>query len=298
LLLVGAGLLLRKSGLLPDPGTPGFLAATLGFRLAVVVAALWLVGRLIDRRGLRGFGLTLDRDFLADLGFGLVLGATMMSLVFAVEWSAGFLVVTDTLHSAVAGVAFVWAIWTPAFVFLCVGIVEELLFRGYLLRNLAEGLGFARLGGPPGGLVVACLLSSLLFAAGHADNPNASWVSTLNIAVAGVFLALGYLLSGRLGLPIGLHITWNFFQGSVFGFPVSGVTALGTSFVKVEHSGPEIWTGGAFGPEGGLVGLLAMVIGSGLTLAWYRLRLGRVRLADELFLPSPPPGRPDRPQPP
>ncbi len=290
-LLAGAGIALRASGLFAHRFGPGFLVAWAGSRALVTVLGLWLVGGLVDRRGLRGFGLTLDRAFLSDLGFGLALGATLMGLVFVGEWSAGFLIVTDTLSSAIPGVTFAQAIWAPAFVFLCVGIYEELLFRGYLLLNLAEGLGFDRLGGRRGGMVLACLLASAAFAAGHAGNPNASWISAVNIGVAGVFLALGFLLTGRLALSIGLHVTWNFFQGNVFGFPVSGVTLLSTSFLKIEQRGPEVWTGGAFGPEAGLVGLLAMLLGSGLTLAWCRRRSGRLRLATERLLSGPAPNR-------
>lgn len=273
-LLSGAGVALRASGLFAHRWGPGFLVVWAGTRVMVTVLAIWLVGGLVDRRGLRGFGLTLDRGFLADLGFGLALGGALMGLVFVGEWGAGFLVVTGTLESGIPGVTFFQAIWVPAFVFLCVGIYEELLFRGYLLLNLAEGLAFDRLGGPRGGMVLACLLSSAVFAAGHAGNPNASWISTVNIGVAGVFLALGFLWTGRLALPIGLHVTWNFFQSSVFGFPVSGLT-LGTSVLGIEQRGPEVWTGGAFGPEAGLAGLLAMLLGSVLTLAWCRRRSDR-----------------------
>jgi sugar lactone lactonase YvrE len=87
--------------------------------------------------------------------------------------------------------------------------------------------------------------------------------------------------NGNLAIPIGLHITWNIFQGNVFGFPVSGMTA-GLSFVNIRQLGPDLWTGGTFGPEAGLIGLAAMVLGSLLTLFYLRLRYGKIRVAEQI----------------
>jgi hypothetical protein len=133
------------------------------------------------------------------------------------------------------------------------------------------------------------VISSALFALGHLGNPNTTWVSTLNIGLAGVFLALCFVLTGQLAVPIGLHITWNLFQASVFGFPVSGVTRIQTTVLATAETGPDLWTGGPFGPEAGLVGVLAMLLGIAALLAWVRWRRGEVRLVTGLA--GPPPGR-------
>jgi membrane protease YdiL (CAAX protease family) len=286
--VIGSGLAIRATGLLPERGTPEFFLVGTVLRLVLGLLTVWLVGWLVDRRPFRDFGFSMNRAWWADLAFGLGLGAALMTGIFLVEWALGWVEVTGTFRTPVEGEVFALAILMPVVLFVGVGILEELLARGYLLRNVAEGLAFRRLGGARGGLIIACVISSALFAQGHADNPNATWVSTANIAIAGVLLALGFMLTGQLALPIGLHITWNFFQASVFGFPVSGVSRMRTTFVATEQVGPEMWTGGAFGPEAGLVGLGAMIVGVVLTLLWVRWRQGEVRLATALAEPPPP----------
>jgi membrane protease YdiL (CAAX protease family) len=284
-LMGGAGVAIRASGLLPERGTRVFDVVAGTVQVLVVLAAVWLVGRFLDRRRFRDFGFSLDRRWWEDLGFGLLLGALLMTAVFVAEWSLGWVRVSGVFRTTVPGEPFPRAILLPALLFLGVGLLEELLARGYLLRNVAEGLAFRRLGGARGGLVLACLISSALFALGHADNPNATWVSAVNIFFAGILLALGLMITGELAIPIGLHITWNFFQASVFGFPVSGVSRFRTTVIATEQSGPEVWTGGPFGPEAGLIGLLAMALGALLIVAWVRWRRGEARLVARLGQP-------------
>jgi uncharacterized protein len=129
--------------------------------------------------------------------------------------------------------------------------------------------------GTRGAIITAWLLTSVLFSLLHIPNPNSTLVSTTNIGLAGLMLGAGYVLSGRLAIPIGLHITWNFFQASVYGFPVSGLDSGRASFVSVEQGGPEAWTGGTFGPEAGLLTVFATLIGVALIWLWLRLRGGK-----------------------
>ena len=90
-------------------------------------------------------------------------------------------------------------------------------------------------------------------------------------------MGAGLILTGELAIPIGLHIFWNFFQGNIFGFPVSGVSypAEIVSLIKINQSGPEMWTGGGFGPEAGLLGLFANLLGLLLIFGWVYIRRGK-----------------------
>jgi membrane protease YdiL (CAAX protease family) len=114
------------------------------------------------------------------------------------------------------------------------------------------------------------LISSVLFGLAHVANPSASVVSTLGIVGAGLLFSWMYLATGRLWLPMAFHWSWNFAQGPLFGFPVSGYAGEGLLSVVVR--GPAWVTGGEFGPEAGALGLLAEVAAALAILAWYRAR--------------------------
>jgi membrane protease YdiL (CAAX protease family) len=266
-------------------GSSFFQGAVKVVQLGAIVLSVWLAGRLLDCRRLASFGLHLNRNWWLDLGFGLFLGALLMLLIFLVEWGAGWVTITGTFVSYYSGFAFPVAILAPLILFIFVGLQEELLSRGYQLQNIAEGLN--GLLGPRGAVVAATLLSSAVFGLLHIGNAHASLVSTVNLILAGaVLLAMGRLLTGELAIPIGVHITWNFFQGNVFGLPVSGTTTIAATVLAIEQSGPALWTGGAFGPEAGLLGIAGILLGGILTILWVHWRYGQVRL--KLALARPP----------
>ena len=268
---VGSLVLTAGAGRTSAPNVLPYVGAAL-----VAVASVWLAGRFLDGRTFSGFGLHLNRAWWSDFGFGLLLGASLMSGIFLFELAAGWVTVTGTLE-AVDGRSFFPAILAPVVLYSCVGFYEELVSRGYQLTNLAEGLNLPGIG-PTGAILLAWVLSSSFFGLLHTFNPNATALSTFNIALAGMMLGLGYVLTGELAIPIGLHATWNFFQGNVFGLPVSGRDPSGATFLTTEQAGPNLLTGGPFGPEGGLLTPAAMVLGLLLISLYVYLRTGRVSI--------------------
>ena len=266
--------------------------------LGGALLSVWLAGRFLDRRPFADFGFHLRRSgWWLDLLFGLALGGLLMTLIFLVELGLGWITVTGVLTTTEPGAPFALAMLIPVGLFVCVGVYEETLSRGYQLRNAAEGLNYPALG-PRGAIVLAWTLTSIFFGALHIGNPNATLLSTANIAVAGLMLGLGYVLTGELAIPIGLHITWNLFQANVYGFPVSGLKPLGATFLEIEQGGPETWTGGPFGPEAGLIGVSAMFLGCLLIMLWVRLRSGKVAIHTPLAeepKPGPPASDPSQP---
>ena len=141
------------------------------------------------------------------------------------------------------------------FLFLIVGVGEEIVFRGILFRWLDEKWGF----------ITAMAVSSLVFGLIHIFNPGSTWWSSLAIAIeAGLLLGAAYKYAGNLWLPIGIHWAWNFTQGNIFGFAVSGGDA-GISLIQSHVTGSDILTGGAFGAE---ASILAPILGLALAI-WF-----------------------------
>ena len=179
----------------------------------------------------------------------------MMGLIYVVESALGWLRFEGMAWQS-QDAAFVLGntlLWLA--IFVMVGWQEELLSRGYWLRNLIDGLN----------VPLAALLSSLGFSLLHLNNPNISWTAVVGLVAAGLWFAFVALVTKQLWVPIGAHIGWNFFEATVFGFPVSGMDTFGV--IRQTPTGPVVWTGGAFGPEAGLIVLPTLALGA-LAVWW------------------------------
>lgn len=246
---------------LPIPLIPDDIgqAMVIGQVVAVATVSLstYAARRWLDRRSLASLGLAVGPGWSVDLIAGLLLGGLLQALIFAVEAAAGWIAIDGPMWPTPAEAAPSLLFWALAF--LCVGWNEELVTRGYLLQNIRDGLGTPW----------AVALTSLGFGALHVANPGASAVAVAGVALAGLLFAVAYLVTRSLWMPIGLHAGWNFAEGPLFGFPVSGIDAGGL-FIQ-RPVGPELITGGAFGPEAGLISLFADACGIGLVW-WYGRR--------------------------
>lgn len=277
--------LVQGEGISPESlmNSPLMLLASALIGAIGIIPTVWIFGRWIDWRKFSDFGIKMSLDWWLDFVFGLLLGAGLMWMIFLIEKQMGWIKVLPTPEN-LGWANFYRYISRGLFLFICVGFYEELLFRGYLLKNLSEGL-HAKTSAKTA-VLISLIVTSAIFGIAHATNPNATFVSSFNIALAGIFLGLGMLFNGKLAIPIGLHITWNFFQGNVFGFPVSGTNA-GLTFINIQQLGPAAWTGGTFGPEAGYMGLIAMLAGSILTVLYLLVRYGKLGIAEEIAKFSP-----------
>ena len=216
----------------------------------IITGSVYIARRWLDKRSFESLGLKLDRHTLLDMLTGIGITFIQMGFIYVVMLSLGWLTFEgfawqfDPINVVITGVL------SFLVVFIFVGWNEELLSRGYHLQTIASGLN----------LFWGVIISSAVFGLLHLGNPNATWISAAGIFFAGVFLAYGYIRTKQLWLPIGLHIGWNFFEGVGFGFPVSGLADI-YKLIRIQVHGPELWTGGAFGPEAGLIVLPALLLG-------------------------------------
>jgi membrane protease YdiL (CAAX protease family) len=244
-------------------------------RLLPGIIALLILGRIVDKRKVSDFGFHFNKNWWIDLCFGMGLGAILVSLIFVTEVSLGWITISDYFYTRINQPSFAVPFLVFLFYFFCTSVSEELLARGYLIKNLAEGFNMKNTG-PKSSILIAWSLTSIIFGLAHLGNPNATFLSTFSLIMTGIAFGAGFILTGELAIPIGLHIAWNFFQANVFGFPVSGLSypAEITTLIKTNNTGPEMWTGGFFGPEAGILGLVAMIIGIFFTIIWIRFRRG------------------------
>jgi hypothetical protein len=146
--------------------------------------------------------------------------------------------------------------------FTVAAFVEETLFRGYAFQTLIQWVTF----------LPAVVAFSVLFAYAHYFNPNVTMLSLVNVGLAGVWLSVAYMKTRSLWLPFGLHLSWNFSQTSLYAFPTSGGSLEGQKLWDSVQTGPVWVTGGAFGPEGGVLATVALIVGT-----WYILKSTYVR---------------------
>lgn len=262
-IMIGLGIPLLLLALALHWNMGGSLYFTLGIliELVAITTSIFLARRFLDRRSFASLGLKLDRAAFPDLLAGIGISFILMGLIYLamsrLGWIHfnGFAWQFDPLP-VVMGQTLLYLL-----IFIITGWQEELLMRGYHLQTLSSGLN----------LFWGVLISSAIFGALHLSNPDATWISAVGIFFAGLFLALGYLCTGQLWLSIGLHIGWNFFEGVVFGFPVSGTASY--PLLRIHISGPGLWTGAAFGPEAGLIVLPVLLIGALLISLYARWHL-------------------------
>jgi uncharacterized protein len=232
--------------------TPAALVEAL-LLVAAVLATYYACVRALERRPVTELGRT---GAFAETLYGGLLGTLLFSVVILLLVLLGIAQVGRGASAAMLVYPFAAAVLA--------GVWEETLFRGVLFRIIEERFGSW----------IALAFSAAFFGGVHGLNAGATLVSDLAIALeAGVLLGAAYMYSRRLWLPIGLHIGWNFTEGGIFGTSVSGGQAHGLLATVLQ--GPDLLTGGKFGPEASLVAVI-VCFALGALFCAFAARRGRL----------------------
>jgi len=209
--------------------------------LFIVIIMIWLFMKFIDKQPLIEIGFQ-TQGRLKEINYGILFGLFIMAFAFVFLSTIGeivFLSYSLDFNQILLSIA----------LFIGVSFFEEIIFRGYMLKNLLESFN----------PFVALLISSLFFSLIHASNPNVTSLGLCNIFLAGIFLGVSYVFTKNLWFPIALHFSWNFFQ-AMFGFKVSGLDSYSIIEFMIPYN--NMINGGEFGFESSILSIIVLFIGT------------------------------------
>lgn len=253
-------LLIFQKGEVQDSGLVYYIVAEASMLLSVLTPALILLR--FEHRPFSDLGLTV-RGYSKDFLYGTLLAILLYLLGFGLCLALGEVEVTGVRFDPLNLLA-TWAFC------LLVALTEEIMMRGYILGHLM----YTRLN-----KFLSLFISSVLFALLHIFNPNVAVLPMLNLVLAGMLLGASYLYTRNLCFPIALHLFWNWIQGPILGYQVSGME-LGTSVLQLHLPEDNVINGGAFGFEGSLICTGLMIVFTILIVWW-----GEKREAISLAVP-------------
>lgn len=250
------GILLTLFSVLPQSEFISYIGKNLVWSLSSM-AVVWICAVL--------FLKYLDRCPVSELGMGIkgrwkdCLSGVLFAAVF---YFIGFTVSLWLGVIEITAIAFDFNVLTgTAFMFFAVAIMEEIMIRGYVQGRLMTKMNkFA-----------ATAIASLIFSAIHMFNPNIGLLPLINLFLAGLLLGASYMYTRNLWFPIALHTAWNWIQGPVLGYEVSGTKMFPSAF-QLHLPEENIINGGRFGFEGSILCTVLMIAGTALIVGWYERR--------------------------
>ena len=261
IVMIAIGLVLRTLYVGPGVGFNLYGIWVEWFELAVTtgitILSFFLYIRFVERRPFYTIGLKSSpavKKYLKGAGIAMAMQLTYFIIVMIFGWAE---LVDRPIH-ATAGFGASALGWVLLFLvgFIIQGASEEVVVRGWMLPVLARHY---RVG-------TAIVLSSVYFGFLHIFNPNVGTLPIINLILYGVFTSLYALYDDGLWGIFGNHSIWNWFMGNVLGMPVSGAIFGKVSIIETKLTGPAWITGGAFGPEGGVIETLILLVSIGILI--------------------------------
>ncbi|WMJ80012.1 type II CAAX endopeptidase family protein [Clostridium sp. MB40-C1] len=213
--------------------------------IVALFITLFIVLKLFEKRNFQDIGLNSIKENGRNLFYGMILGAISIIVIAIV------LITTENIkfQNSFINPQFNKNTLLGIFLFILVAINEETLCRGYIFTTLNQ------MNKP----WLSAAMSSAFFAALHLLNPSVNLIGILNIFLVGMLFCFMYIKTKSLWMPIGFHFAWNYFQGNVFGFPVSGISEI-SGIYNILYLKENILTGGFFGPEAGIIATIVLIL--------------------------------------
>ena len=221
---------------------------------ATISSLVFFRVKVIERRSLSSIGLNKN-NWLKKYLLGFFIGLVMMSIIVLILLSFGYITIEKNPIQPV-GVSAISSVLVILFGWIIQGATEEIVTRGWLLNVLSNKYNIG----------VGLLISSTLFGLMHLSNPNVNYIAVINIILVGLFYGFYVIKTNDLWAVCGIHTAWNFAQGNLFGFEVSGIDVSVGSLIDLNLVGSDFVTGGIFGPEAGIVATFILLVSIGILL--------------------------------
>lgn len=210
--------------------------------------------KVIEKRSLSSIGFNKN-NWLKKYSLGFLIGLAMMSIIVLILLPFGYITIEKNPIQPV-GVSAIASVLVILFGWIIQGATEEIVTRGWLLNVLSTKYNIG----------VGLLISSTLFGLMHLTNPNVNYIAVINIILVGLFYGLYVIKTNDLWAVCGMHSAWNFAQGNIFGFKVSGLDVSVGSLIDLNLVGSDFVTGGIFGPEAGITATFILLASIGILL--------------------------------
>ena len=218
------------------------------FSFAFISLLIFFRVKVIKKRSLSSIGFNKN-NWLKKYSLGFLIGLVMMSIIVLILLLFGYITVEKNPIQPV-GVSAISSVLVILFGWIIQGATEEIVTRGWLLNVLSSkyNIGFG------------LLISSTLFGLMHLTNPNVNYIAVINIILVGLFYGLYVIKTNDLWSVCGMHSAWNFAQGNIFGFEVSGLDISVGTLIDLNLVENDFITGGVFGPEASIVATFVLLL--------------------------------------
>lgn len=224
------------------------------FSFAFISLLVFFRVKVIEKRSFSSIGFNKN-NWLKKYSLGFLIGLTMMSIIVLILLPFGYITIEKNPIQPV-GVSAIASVLVILFGWIIQGATEEIVTRGWLLNVLSTKYNIG----------VGLLISSTLFGLMHLTNPNVNYIAVINIILVGLFYGLYVIKTNDLWAVCGMHSAWNFAQGNIFGFKVSGLDVSVGSLIDLNLVGSDFVTGGIFGPEAGITATFILLASIGILL--------------------------------